>query len=115
MENRINVSLDEVKSFLRIKSTDEDELLQALLDTAKEHIWNFLNNDFTETDSETGEVTYQDIPRTVEHAVKMLVAYLYEKRTPGIESEKTGELSVKWNLPVEIQYLLAPYRRIPGL
>ena len=75
------VTLAQAKNFLKIDSdiTDDDELVQALIDAADEYIQN-----------QTGKANSND-DALYNQCIKMLVAHWYENRS--IYSPKPGTLS----------------------
>ncbi|MFG3614378.1 head-tail connector protein [Rummeliibacillus stabekisii] len=69
-------NLNLVKRYLRIDGTYDDELIQLMIDGAKEYIQTYLNKKF---------VVFEDIPAEFTLAALNLLAEWYEHRTIGSE------------------------------
>ena len=82
------VSLQEVKTYLRIDGEEEDSLLAGLIPVAREHCENYLNASLP-----------AEVPTPIKQALLILVAHFYEQRS--------GEV-----IPPVVYALLAPYRNI---
>lgn len=80
------VTLAEVKEYLRIDSEAEDALLLTLIDVAKDHCENYLQASLP-----------SELPMPVKQAMLILVGHFYEQRV--------GE-----DIPKVVYVLLSPYR-----
>ena len=108
VRDRLTVTLDEAKTWLRIDDDADDALLVALIDAAKEAADAYLNNPFTDAEGNP-----LPIPAAVKVWVLERVARLYERRAEAIASESvSGAGNVAWG-PEEYA-LLWPYRKVPG-
>jgi len=85
------VSLDDIKSHLRITGNADDALLAIYADAACEHVAAFTRREWSE-----------DVPASVKAAVLLLTADLYENR------EAQSPVTLQENKTVE--RLLWPYR-----
>ena len=76
------VSLDEIKSYLRIDHDDEDDLLtgmgEAATDLAETRIRRPI---IAEDDASAVAKTLKEVPKSVKFAVLVIVAFMYENRT----------------------------------
>lgn len=97
------LTLGEIKSWLRIENDLENTLLLALREVAVNEAYNLMQNDF-EYENEQGDLVVEPIPFNVKIACQMLIAYLYENR--GEEGN---------SLPHNCMRLLVPYIKLVGL
>ena len=92
------MTLEEVKLFLRVDSSDEDTLITNLINTATsfvEDILRFPLSDFEE-----------NIPDVVNQAILIVIATLFESRQIG------GTTEIKMNdLQFAVRNMLEPYRK----
>ena len=82
------VSLQEVKTYLRIDGEEEDSLLADLLAAARQHAEDYLNAELP-----------QPLPLPIRQSLLLLTAHFYEQRS--------GE-----PVPQVVYCLLAPYRNL---
>ena len=82
------VSLQEVKTYLRIDGEEEDSLLADLLAAARQHAEDYLNAELAEP-----------LPLPIRQSLLLLTAHFYEQRS--------GE-----PVPQVVYCLLAPYRNL---
>ena len=82
------VSLQEVKTYLRIDGEEEDSLLADLLAAARQHAEDYLNAELPEP-----------LPLPIRQSLLLLTAHFYEQRS--------GE-----PVPQVVYCLLAPYRNL---
>ena len=68
------ITIDEVKSYLRIDNNEEDGLLSSLLSTAKELVEGVIRQSLT---------SFDPLPETLKQAVLFSVATMYEERQIG--------------------------------
>lgn len=85
--DRLVVTVEDAKAFLRVDHNDEDELIEALVDAAKATADAFLNNPFTDADGND-----RPIPSPVRTWVMRRVATQYENRLEGVRSESLASL-----------------------
>ena len=71
----MEVTLDEAKTYLRVSSSDEDELIKSLITTATEMVQDIAR--FSDEEWESGE---EKILIRMRIAILYTVAYLYEHR-----------------------------------
>ena len=83
-----SVSLQEVKTYLRIDGEEEDSLLADLLAAARQHAEDYLNAELPEP-----------LPLPIRQSLLLLTAHFYEQRS--------GE-----PVPQVVYCLLAPYRNL---
>lgn len=88
------VSLDEAKKHLNVGFEEDDEYISTLICVASERIESHIDKKFEE---------FNEIPKSIKHAVLLLVGELYKNR------ELTSESSVN-ELPFTIDYLLTNYK-----
>jgi len=113
LRDRVNLSLNEVKAWLRIDHDDEDYLIETLMDSAFEYTESFLNNDFISDEGEELE-----IPTPVKYAVLKIISGMYEHRTDNIKSVNVGDYSVGFGNSesfLDAEKVLWKYRIIPGV
>ena len=82
------VSLQEVKTYLRVDGEEEDTLLAGLIPVARQHCENYLNASLP-----------TEVPTPVKQAQLLLISHFYEQRS--------GE-----TIPPVVYVLLSPYRNI---
>ncbi|MGN7485358.1 head-tail connector protein [Priestia megaterium] len=108
------ISVTEMKSYLRVDHTADDELLTLLIETAKEQAEAYLNHDFTETDTE-GVVTYLTIPSTVKLACMRMVNSWYDYRDDVTETSTLGDRSRNvGEIPWDAEEMLWKYKKLVG-
>lgn len=71
----MEVTLDEAKNYLRVSSSDEDELIKSLITTATEMV-----QDIARFSDEEREASEERILIRMRIAILYTVAYLYEHR-----------------------------------
>lgn len=71
----MEVTLDEIKIYLRVSSSDEDDLITNLISTAKK-----LVQDITRLSDDDWDAEDEDVTERVRIAIYFAVAYLYEHR-----------------------------------
>jgi uncharacterized phage protein (predicted DNA packaging) len=111
IKDRLDLSVNEFKTYLKVDHDIEDEQLEEILAAAMLQADHFCQNTFTSTD-EAGAEVLDDIPADVKQAVMRIAAALYESRADHIAGENVAGLSystgqIEWNA----QRLLSPYRR----
>lgn len=97
------VSVAEVKEFLRIVHDDDDAMLQALIDSAEREARSFLGHDSLEVD-ET-DVDAPTVPADVKTAIKLLVRADYDATD--------AEQAQAWRKCAEVK--MYPYRQNIGV
>lgn len=117
VQDRLTLSLEDVKNYLRIDGSEEDALLEELTASAKAAADAFLNNPFTNPDG-----TERDIPEPVRSWCLRRVSLLYEQRVEGMRADNVSGLgSADYGRALSdthgpLDYsLIRPYRRNPGL
>ncbi len=117
VQDRLTVTLQDAKAYLRVDTTDEDALIQDLIDQAKASADAFLNNPFTD-DSGADE----GIPADVKAWVLRRVAFMYEQRVENVRADSvTGVGTIDYGRAISdrggsLDYaLIRPYRLNPGL
>lgn len=88
------VSLAEAKAHLRVVDTDEDGLIQGLIDAATDHL-----------QSIDVDVSAVPLPPALHHAILLLVGHFFENR----EAVSDQPVHV---LPLGVARLIAPYRSL---
>lgn len=107
IQERLVLDLDTVKNFVRASDAD-NEIIEFLVDAAKEEADNYCNNPFL---SAYGEEL--PIPSAVKLWCLKWIARNYERRQSGLTSEQMSGLgSTSWG-EVEFDELM-PYRIYPG-
>ncbi|WP_161601015.1 head-tail connector protein [Kurthia massiliensis] len=89
------LELVEVKNYLRVDISEDDEILQKMITSSQSYIENFLNKKYAE---------FTIIPPEFDMAQLSLIAYWYENRT--IQSEKATLLEFG-NM---FRAVISPYR-----
>lgn len=105
-----NLTIQEVKDYLRIEHNLEDITLTILLESAKSMVLSYLNTpnfEYYENyyDGDGNIIGDRDVPSEFTMAVLLLCAHWYERReliTPKYEQGKP--------LPFGFDHILAPYR-----
>jgi Phage gp6-like head-tail connector protein len=97
------ITLDMIKSWVRIEHTLDDDLLFNLRLVAVNEATNFTQNDFTHID-DGGNTVDDPIPFNVVLSCLMMIGYFYENR---------GESQT--SLPHNCIRLLVPYKKLVGL
>lgn len=117
VQDRLALTLEEVKAYLRIDADDEDALLEELAEAAKASADAFLNNPFTDSDG-----VDEAIPVDVKAWVLRRVAFLYEQRVENVRADVlTGVGTTDYGRAISdrggsLDYaLIRPYRLNPGL
>lgn len=110
----LQISLEEVKAYLRIDHTADDVLLTLLIESAKEHAEAYLNHDFTELDSE-GMVTFLTIPSSVKLACLKMINSWYDYRDDVTETSRLGDRSRNvGDVPWDAEKMLWPHKKLVG-
>lgn len=110
VQDRLALSVAEVKSYLKIEEDGEDADVAILLQSAKEKADDFLNNPFLNADG-----TEKDIPDTVKLWCMKYCARHHRNRPEGLEEESLDELGrLKWS-GREDYSLLRTLRLSPGI
>lgn len=117
VQDRLTVTVEEAKSYLRVDASDEDTLIQDLIDQAKASADAYLNNPFT--DSAGAD---EGIPSDVKAWVLRRVAFMYEQRVENVRADSvTGVGTADYGRAISdrggsLDYaLIRPYRLNPGL
>jgi hypothetical protein len=115
--DRIVVSVDDMKHYLRVTGDLDNDLVLELLNAAKEEADNYMQNDFKKLDEETGELVLLPIPFSVTRAIKSLVAYWYFNREDFIANENSGMVnkSKSKDVPMNFYSSLWSHRKEPWL
>ena len=79
------VTVDEAKLYLRLDGTEEDALIQTLLETAESLCQDIVRTDFDEM---------EEVPEIVKVGIRYAVTYLYENREKADFDELTRMLTV---------------------
>lgn len=99
----MQITLQEIKSYLKVENDEDDTLINNLIIAAKEHCKVFLGRPIDE--EEMTDENRWTVPETVRIAIYMLVAHWYENR--GVMADKlSGEIAYS------VSALLWPYRLI---
>lgn len=111
IKDRLDLTVTEFKTYMRIDHTEEDEQLEDLLAAAMLQADHFCQNTFTSI-NDAGTEIEEPIPEDVKHAVMRIAAALYESRADHIAGENVAGLSystgqIEWSA----QRLLSPYKR----
>ena len=77
------VTVDEAKLYLRLDGTEEDALIQALLETAESLCQDIVRTDFDEM---------EEVPEIVKVGICYAVTYLYENREKADFDDKDAEI-----------------------
>lgn len=103
----LDLTVDEMKNYLRINNDEDELLLLDLIESAKEEIGVYINRDY-----KTLEGIQLPIPTRLKTVAMQIVAIRYENRTTirhGNMSSSVAEM-----IKEELQSL-SSYRRTPGL
>ncbi len=104
------VSLEDIKSYLKIQHIQEDDLLERLIAAATKEALDYLCRTYENKD---GEFDSDLVPEPVKLWVMRRVGRLYEQREAGATSEAVpGFRTVTYEDTVES---LVYYRKEPGL
>jgi len=103
LKDNITITLEELKNYLKVEHTEDDNLISSLLESACEDAENYMGQDFE------GET----VPKTVEKWIMKRVAKDYEFRTEGMEKQRLGDESIE--VEREDYSDITPYRILPGL
>ena len=116
LAERLAITVEETKSYLKVEHDEDDTLISDLIDVAIEQADTLMNNEFTEVDEDTGEETETTIPTSVKLACLKMVAAWYEHRGDQTVNVRLGDRSVTLGeVPWDARRLLRPYCRLPGL
>lgn len=66
------ITLADAKAHLNVTTDDDNALITSLVETATAHVAEFVGSDV--------EMTADDAPAMVKHAVRQMVAFLYDDR-----------------------------------
>lgn len=99
------ITMAEIKAWLKIEHDIDDDILENLREFASYEAFNFMQNNFEET-NENGELVNVPIPFNIKLACLLLIAHMYEHR---------GDDNNKNELPLNILKLLYPYKKLVGL
>lgn len=107
--DRLDLTLDEVKEWLKVETSDDDQLIEDLLDSVKREADSFLQNPFEDEDGNP-----EDIPEDIKLGVLMKIARYYEKRVDGLASLNVSGLGSRdWEGLSEVKNLWLRYRKFP--
>lgn len=93
------IELQHVKEFLRIDGSEEDTLVTSLIIVAKELVEETLRRKLDE---------FEDVPETVNQAMLIVVATLYEQRQISGDSKNTLDFSSVLDI---VRRMLFAYRK----
>ena len=117
VQDRLNVTLEDAKTYLRVDADDEDTLIESLIGEAKASADAFLNNPFTDSAGAN-----EDIPADVKAWVLRRVAFMYEQRVENVRADSvTGVGTIDYGRAISDQggsldyAMIRPYRLNPGL
>lgn len=96
----MQINLSEVKGYLRIDGSEEDALIQQLLDGAVSFLETKLNRPIL--DAKMSEDNTWEVPESIRVSVFMLVSHWYENRIPV--GQKTKEMDFTINA------IISPHR-----
>lgn len=116
VQDRLNVTLEEAKTYLRVDADDEDTLIESLIGEAKTSADAFLNNPFTDSSGAN-----EDIPADIKSWVLRRVSFLYENRVENLVIDTVANVGSadyggRRAQASSLDYaLIRPYRLNPGL
>lgn len=116
VQDRLPVTLDDAKAYLRVDADDDDTLIESLIAQAKATADAFLNNPFTDPDG-----VDEDIPVDVKAWVLRRVSFLYENRVENlvidtVASVGSADYGGRRSQSASVDYaLIRHYRLNPGL
>lgn len=116
VRDRLTVTVEDAKHFLRVDGSEDDQLIMELVDSAKASADAFLNNPFT--DSTGADLP---IPDDVRLWVLRRVAFAYENRVESLVIDNvagvgSAEYGGRLQQATTLDYsLIRPYRLNPGL
>jgi len=87
------LTLDEVKQYARIDIDDDDQLLEGLIAAAEEYLKNATGKEYPALDEDGNPIDY----RLEKIYLQLLVAYLYEQRTPVLTRTSKFEPGEEFN------------------
>lgn len=113
--DRLTVTLDEAKGYLRVEHDAEDDLITTLISGAKAAADAFLNNPFTASDG-----TPMPIPDDVKLWVLRRVSYAYENRVENLRIDQVDGIGMsdyggRLQSGTTDMGLIRQYRLNPGL
>lgn len=84
------ITLKEVKEYARIDIDEDDQLLETMIVSAEEYLRNATGKEYPETDEDGKKINY-----ALEKVyLQMLIAYMYEQRSPVGSGKGAGAGSV---------------------
>lgn len=95
----MQIKLDEVKSYLKIEDTSEDNLIQTLINAAISHCETVLNRPILDKNMSYDAWT---VPESIRIAIYLLISHWYENRSPV--GQVTGEIALS------VSAILSPHR-----
>lgn len=106
------IDLQELKNYLKIDHSADDDLLVLLIESAKEHAEAYLNHDFTEID-EKGMVRQMAIPSSIKLACFKMINSWYDYRDDVTETKNVGGVSANLGeVPYDAEALMWKYRKL---
>ncbi len=117
VQDRLHISLEAAKAYLRVEHDEEDNLIDQLVTAAKASADAFLNNRFQAADG------YEEpIPEDIRTWVLRRTAFLYEQRVENLRADtQSGVGTADYGRAISdrgdsLDYaLIRPYRLNPGL
>lgn len=91
IEERLELELEQVKTFLRVDGAEDDDTIQDMIDAAKQKADEYCNNYFTDDGTAEGEP--QAIPKAIKTWCLSMIARAYERRLNGVTTEYSKDLS----------------------
>lgn len=86
----MQISLDNVKEFLKVQHFDDDNLIQMFIDGAISYCETYLNRPILEKNM--NDTTKWQVPDSIYIAILLLVGTWYENRTNDITATITKEM-----------------------
>ncbi len=111
IEERLTLELAQVKTFLRVDGSEEDDTIGDMITAAKQKADEYCNNYFTDDGLIDGDP--QDIPIAIKLWCMSAIGRMYELRPNGLTTEYSKDLSQ--NVWGQIDYSpIFQYRMEPG-
>tara|TARA_Y100000593_G_scaffold81692_1_gene152963 strand:- start:675 stop:1043 length:369 start_codon:yes stop_codon:yes gene_type:complete len=110
--DRLTLTLSEVKDYVGVSDSSEDDFLNTLITAVKQAADLYLNNPFLDSAGVAA-----DIPDLVKLGCFVWISREFQRRTPGVTMARAGELAEKYASEEEIGHDVRrhwqPYRKHP--
>jgi hypothetical protein len=119
LAERVQITTVQARRFLRVDDTEDDALIEPMIEAAIEDVEGLIGHDFTRVDPDTNTIIEDPVPAKITVAALRMLGSLYEWRDSSTEQERLGDEAKTRRPPEEergeLLGYLYQYRKNPGL